>query len=102
MKATSIHQTGNGASIAPPASGHLTTTPVVSVPFTLIVGANVRGKDPVTGNPTTLLSITDWRSPANYHLPSDVPGNLDYRTVIEATRLVLELIGRLAAEDPSA
>lgn len=59
VKATSIHQTGNGSSIAPPASGHLTTTPVVSVPFTLIVGANVRGKDPVTGLPTTLLSITE-------------------------------------------
>lgn len=48
------------------------------------------------GYPTaTLLSITDWRSPANYHLPSDVPENLDYRTVAEAVRLVHELIGRL-------
>ena len=55
------------------------------------------------GYPTaTLLSITDWRSPANYHLPSDVPANLDYRTVMEATRLVHEVIGRLAAEDLSA
>lgn len=45
----------------------------------------------------TLLSITDWRSPANYHLPSDVPANLDYRTVAEAARLVHELIGRLSA-----
>jgi Zn-dependent M28 family amino/carboxypeptidase len=51
------------------------------------------------GYPTaTLLSITDWRSPANYHLPSDVPGNLDYRTVAEAARLVHELIGRLAGD----
>jgi Zn-dependent M28 family amino/carboxypeptidase len=49
------------------------------------------------GYPTaTLLSITAWRSPANYHLPSDVPDNLDYRTVAEAARLVHELIGRLA------
>ena len=48
------------------------------------------------GYPTaTLLSITDWRSPANYHLPSDVPANLDYRTVAQATRLVHGLIGRL-------
>ena len=48
------------------------------------------------GYPTaTLLSITDWRSPANYHLPSDVPENLDYRTVAEAVRLLHELIGRL-------
>ena len=28
----------------------------------------------------TLVSITDWRSPANYHLPSDIPENLDYAT----------------------
>jgi ABC-type phosphate transport system substrate-binding protein len=58
VKPTSFHQTGNGSSIATPANGHLTTTPVVSVPFALIVGGNVRGKDPVTGNPTTLLSVT--------------------------------------------
>ena len=53
------------------------------------------------GYPTAmLLSITDWRSPANYHLPSDIPANLDYRTVAQATRLVHELIGRLAADQP--
>jgi Zn-dependent M28 family amino/carboxypeptidase len=46
----------------------------------------------------TLVSITDWRSPANYHLPSDVPENLDYDTVAEATRLVYEL-ARALAED---
>lgn len=57
-KATSFHQTGNGVSIVPPASGHLTTTPVVAVPFTLVVGPNVRGKDSA-GNLTTLLSITE-------------------------------------------
>jgi Zn-dependent M28 family amino/carboxypeptidase len=39
----------------------------------------------------TLVSITDWRSPANYHLPSDIPANLDYDTVADATRLVHEL-----------
>ncbi len=39
----------------------------------------------------TLLSITDWRSPANYHLRSDVPANLDYATVADAARLVYEL-----------
>ena len=42
------------------------------------------------GYPTaTLVSMTDWRSPANYHLPSDVPANLDFGTVADATRLVL-------------
>jgi hypothetical protein len=43
----------------------------------------------------TLLSMTDWRSPANYHLPSDVPANLDYGTVADATRLVYGLAGAL-------
>jgi hypothetical protein len=46
----------------------------------------------------TLVSITDWRSLANYHLPSDVPVNLDYGTVADATRLVHELARTLAAE----
>jgi hypothetical protein len=44
----------------------------------------------------TLVSVTDWLSPANYHLPSDVPANLDYRTVADATRLVHELVRALA------
>jgi Peptidase family M28 len=44
----------------------------------------------------TLVSMTDWRSPANYHLPSDIPANLDYESVAEATRLVYGLIGDLA------
>jgi Peptidase family M28 len=39
----------------------------------------------------TIVSMTDWRSPANYHLPSDVPANLDYGTVADATRLVMEV-----------
>jgi hypothetical protein len=45
----------------------------------------------------TLVSVTDWRSPANYHLPSDIPANLDYSTVADATRLVHELARALAA-----
>jgi hypothetical protein len=49
----------------------------------------------------TLVSITDWRSPANYHLPSDVPANLDYDTVADATRLVYEL-ARVLASDAAA
>jgi Peptidase family M28 len=44
----------------------------------------------------TLVSMTDWRAPANYHLPSDVPENLDYATVVDATRLVFALCGALA------
>ena|ERR1035441_6843060 len=49
------------------------------------------------GFPTaTLVSMTDWRSPANYHLPSDVPANLDYDAVADATRLVHDLALALA------
>jgi hypothetical protein len=44
----------------------------------------------------TLLSMTDWRSPANYHLPSDIPANLDYRSVADAARLVYGLAKALA------
>jgi Peptidase family M28 len=47
----------------------------------------------------TLVSMTDWRSPANYHLPSDVPANLDFSTVADATRLVYELARSLADAD---
>ena len=39
----------------------------------------------------TLVSGTDWGMPANYHLPSDVPANLDYATVADAALLVYEL-----------
>jgi Zn-dependent M28 family amino/carboxypeptidase len=47
----------------------------------------------------TLVSMTDWRSPANYHLPSDVPENLDYGSVTDATRIVYELARALAKGD---
>jgi hypothetical protein len=49
------------------------------------------------GYPTaTLVSMTDWRSPANYHLPTDIPANLDYGTVAETTRLVYDVMRALA------
>ena len=52
----------------------------------------------------TLVSVTDWLSPANYHLPSDIPANLDYASVADATRLVYsvaqELPAALAAARP--
>ena len=44
----------------------------------------------------TLVSLTDWRSLANYHLPSDIPANLDYGTVADAARLVHALACGLA------
>jgi Iap family predicted aminopeptidase len=50
------------------------------------------------GYPTaTLVSITDWFSPANYHLSSDTPENLDHDTVAAATRLVYEVAEALPA-----
>jgi hypothetical protein len=53
------------------------------------------------GYPTAMLiSLTDWRAPANYHLPSDVPANLDYDCVGQATRLVYDLARSLASEPP--
>jgi Peptidase family M28 len=45
----------------------------------------------------TLVSMTDWRAPANYHLPSDIPANLDYATVADAARLVYDVALVLAA-----
>jgi hypothetical protein len=53
----------------------------------------------------TLVSMTDWRAPANYHLPTDVPENLDYGTVVEATllvRAVCEALAQRGAEDAGA
>jgi hypothetical protein len=45
----------------------------------------------------TLVSLTDWRSLANYHLPSDIPANLEYSTVADAARLVHALARDLVA-----
>jgi hypothetical protein len=50
----------------------------------------------------TLVSLTDWRSLANYHLPSDIPGNLDYGTVADASRLVHALARRLSTAGVSS
>ena len=41
-----------------------------------------------------------WRSPVNYHLPSDIPANLDYDSVVDATRLVYDLARSLVSEPP--
>lgn len=49
----------------------------------------------------TLVSMTDWLAPANYHLPSDIPANLDYSTVADTTRLVYEVARSLACESPA-
>ncbi len=50
------------------------------------------------GYPTaTLASINRYKALANYHLPSDVPENLDYRTVAGAVRVVYAVAQALAA-----
>jgi hypothetical protein len=49
------------------------------------------------GHPTaTLSSVTDWRSLANYHWPSDVPENVDYGTVADAVALTYATAEALA------
>jgi Peptidase family M28 len=49
------------------------------------------------GHPTaTFASLTDWRGIANYHLPSDVPENLDHDTIAAAARLGHATAMRLA------
>jgi hypothetical protein len=50
------------------------------------------------GYPTaTLVSMAAWLAPANYHLPTDIPANLDYATVADAVRLVHDVAVSLAA-----
>ena len=43
----------------------------------------------------TLCSCTRLKQPANYHWPTDVPENVDYKTLTDAIRLVEALIRRL-------
>ena len=55
VKATSLHQKIFNVPITPPASGHLTATPTVIVPFSSVLGANVRD-----GNGALLKTLSDW------------------------------------------
>ncbi len=54
VQASSIHQTAFGTTLTPPAAGHLTTTPTVIVPFSIVVGGNVRN-----GAGTNLTTMTE-------------------------------------------
>ncbi len=47
-----------------------------------------------------LASLNEWRAMANYHLMSDVPENLDYDTIADATRLAYA-VGRALAAAPA-
>jgi Iap family predicted aminopeptidase len=49
------------------------------------------------GYPTaTLTSVAPWGALANYHLPTDVPENVDYETVSQAARVALSVARDLA------
>lgn len=49
------------------------------------------------GIPTvSLVSLAPWRAPANYHLPSDTPENVDYARVADAVEITLALARDLA------
>jgi hypothetical protein len=54
VKASSIHQSAFGTTLTPPASGHLTAAPTVVVPFSIVVGGNVRN-----GSGGPLLTMTE-------------------------------------------
>ena len=41
-------------------------------------------------------ALAPWRFPANYHLPTDVPENLDYDTVADAVTLTYATAHALA------
>ena len=52
----------------------------------------------IAGYPTaTLVSLTPWKMLANYHWPSDVPENVDFGTVAQATEVSELVIRRLAS-----
>jgi hypothetical protein len=46
----------------------------------------------------TLVSVNEYKALSHYHLMSDTPENLDYRTVANAARLAEAVIRRLAKE----
>ena len=49
------------------------------------------------GYPTAALaSVDDLKVPANYHWPTDTPGNVDYATVADCARLCRSVLERLA------
>ena len=51
------------------------------------------------GYPTAnFVSVTRWKGLANYHWPSDVPENVNFDTVAQATAVAATVIRRLASE----
>ena len=55
------------------------------------------------GYPTVMLgSISKYKAPSNYHWPTDTAENVDYGSVVAATRLCERLIAKLAASGAGA
>lgn len=54
VKASSFNVTANGQTQSPPPASHLTANPIVAVPFSIVVGGDVRG----AGGVNPLLSLT--------------------------------------------
>lgn len=52
----------------------------------------------LAGYPTaTLVSLTPWKTLANYHWPTDVPENLDWDALERATKVAERVVRRLAS-----
>ncbi len=47
----------------------------------------------------TLVSVTWWKSVANYHWPTDVPENVRYETVAQAVEVAEAVVRRMADPD---
>ena len=68
VKASSFSQSGFGTSVTPPDDSTVTVTPIVTVPFAVVVGPNVRGGDGTTLKNLQKLElqqilsgqVTDW------------------------------------------
>jgi hypothetical protein len=45
------------------------------------------------------VSLTEWKAPANYHWPTDVPENVDYDAVGRAVAVAERVVRRLAGSD---
>jgi ABC-type phosphate transport system substrate-binding protein len=54
VKPSSFNASAGGGTISPPPAGHLTPTPIVAVPFSIVVGGGVRGANGVA----PLLNLT--------------------------------------------
>lgn len=120
VKPSSFNATAGGSSISPPAAGHLTPNPIVAVPFSIVVGGNVRA-----GNGTSpLLNLTqlevrqilsgditaaggDWTTLGHNTTTSNKTITVCQRTVVSGTlatlmQTVMQSPGWFSSIDPVA